>query len=64
MVESDPPDIMILGCGRSGTSIFGELFEHLTPYHYLSEPDYEMLLVDSTGPRVIRQAQKDPMIFV
>lgn len=30
--------VLILGCGRSGTSIFGELFEHLPQYTYLSEP--------------------------
>ena len=32
--------VMILGCGRSGTSIFGELFEHLAEYHYRSEPPF------------------------
>lgn len=30
--------ICILGCGRSGTSIFGEFFEHLPDYQYYSEP--------------------------
>ncbi len=34
---------MILGCGRSGTSIFGELFEQISAYRYWSEPDYAML---------------------
>lgn len=29
---------LILGCGRSGTSIFGELFESLPGVTYLSEP--------------------------
>ena len=37
---------MILGCGRSGTSIFGELFEALKPYRYQSEPAYEELKWD------------------
>ena len=32
------PPVMILGCGRSGTSIFGELFDGLGPYVYESEP--------------------------
>jgi hypothetical protein len=32
---------MILGCGRSGTSIFGELFEHIPVYTYRSEPPFE-----------------------
>lgn len=30
--------ICILGCGRSGTSIFGELFQSLPKYRYYSEP--------------------------
>ncbi len=29
---------LILGCGRSGTSIFGELFESLPGFTYFSEP--------------------------
>ena len=32
--------VLILGCGRSGTSIFGEFFQHLSPYTYYSEPPY------------------------
>jgi hypothetical protein len=31
-------NVLILGCGRSGTSIFGELFESLPPFVYLDEP--------------------------
>ena len=31
-------NVIILGCGRSGTSIFGELFEHLPSYRYYFEP--------------------------
>ena len=38
MSSSRAAHVVILGCGRSGTSIFGELFEHLSPYTYLSEP--------------------------
>jgi len=30
--------VLILGCGRSGTSIFGEFFQHLPSYSYFSEP--------------------------
>lgn len=33
-------NVLILGCGRSGTSIFGELFAALPGYTYLSEPDF------------------------
>lgn len=33
-----PADVVILGCGRSGTSIFGELFAALPGYDYFSEP--------------------------
>lgn len=32
--------VLILGCGRSGTSIFGELFGNLEGYEYLSEPPF------------------------
>ena len=35
--------VLILGCGRSGTSIFGEFFQHLAPYAYYSEPPYANL---------------------
>jgi hypothetical protein len=35
---------VILGCGRSGTSIFGELFEAMGDYQYLSEPAFADLL--------------------
>lgn len=35
-----PHHVLILGCGRSGTSIFGEFFQHLTAYKYFSEPPY------------------------
>ncbi|MEZ5042968.1 MAG: sulfotransferase domain-containing protein [Saprospiraceae bacterium] len=35
--------VLILGCGRSGTSIFGEFFEHLPCYTYHSEPPYATL---------------------
>lgn len=38
-----PHHIIILGCGRSGTSIFGELFQHLSTYSYYSEPSFEDL---------------------
>ncbi|MBX2821610.1 MAG: hypothetical protein KTR29_18070 [Rhodothermaceae bacterium] len=39
-----PCHVVILGCGRSGTSIFGELFDHLPYYSYYSEPDFSELL--------------------
>ena len=38
------PFVLILGCGRSGTSIFGELFEHLPHYTYYSEPSFESVV--------------------
>ncbi len=34
---------VVLGCGRSGTSIFGELFAGLPGYSYYSEPPFEEL---------------------
>ena len=39
---------MILGCGRSGTSIFGELFEGLSRYGYESEPPFRGVLERSS----------------
>ncbi len=42
--EEKYPPILILGCGRSGTSIFGELFQDLCPYRYQSEPTFADML--------------------
>jgi hypothetical protein len=33
-----PRNVLILGCGRSGTSIFGELFGAFPRFEYLEEP--------------------------
>jgi hypothetical protein len=54
--------VVILGCGRSGTSIFGELFEHLTPYRYHFELPFEALeSVDfSAGPVAIKVPKRAP----
>ncbi len=38
------PPVLVLGCGRSGTSIFGELFQSLATYQYRSEPDFADML--------------------
>jgi len=38
------PPVLILGCGRSGTSIFGELFGSLSGYEYLSEPPFSEVI--------------------
>ena len=47
--------VIILGCGRSGTSIFGELFEHLSPYTYYSEPSFDKLMqLDFTQPIAVK----------
>ena len=50
--------VVILGCGRSGTSIFGELFEHLPVYTYLSEPLYEDLITQSFSTPVAIKVPK------
>jgi hypothetical protein len=39
-----PSHVIILGCGRSGTSIFGELLESIPAYTYYSEPDFESVV--------------------
>ncbi len=57
MMQADrPPDsVMILGCGRSGTSIFGELFEHLTSYTYHSEPPFhDVMTSDFMEPQAFK----------
>ena len=43
MESSRAHHVVILGCGRSGTSIFGELFDQLTSFTYYSEPLFEEL---------------------
>jgi len=53
--------VVILGCGRSGTSIFGELFETLGAHQYFFEPNLEQVRqIDfSAGP----VAMKVPKAF-
>ncbi len=52
-------NVLILGCGRSGTSIFGELFEALPGFTYLSEPPLDAipsLAVGHLAVKVPREA--------
>ena len=50
-----PPHVIILGCGRSGTSIFGEFFEQLGSYTYYSEPPFrDLLSYDYTSPVAVK----------
>ncbi|WP_235296400.1 sulfotransferase domain-containing protein [Portibacter marinus] len=35
---------LVLGCGRSGTSIFGELFQDIGGFKYYSEPDMDLIM--------------------
>ena len=50
-----PAHAMILGCGRSGTSILGELFDGLGGYSYQSEPPFEeVLAADFSRPRAFK----------
>ena len=61
MLDKPVPNVLILGCGRSGTSIFGELFDHLKAYDYFSEPDFDSLY-GKTGPvavKVPRSSEKN-----
>lgn len=49
------PPVMVLGCGRSGTSIFGELFDGLDRYIYQSEPALEAVLAaDYSTPQAFK----------
>ena len=53
--------VIILGCGRSGTSIFGELFEHLKPYTYHSEPPFaDLTTYDYTSPVAVKVPRESP----
>jgi sulfotransferase family protein len=50
-----PSHVMILGCGRSGTSIFGELFDGLDGYRYRSEPPFEeVMTADYSNPTAFK----------
>jgi hypothetical protein len=61
MPNRDIHHVMILGCGRSGTSIFGELFDHLPPFSYSSEPDFARLLeFEFTGPIAVKVPKESP----
>ena len=54
-VSHHPHHVLILGCGRSGTSIFGELFDHIEGYTYHSEPPYESLTnYEWSSPQAIK----------
>ncbi|MEL6255705.1 MAG: hypothetical protein AAFR87_27115 [Bacteroidota bacterium] len=54
-MNSQPKHVLILGCGRSGTSIFGEFFDHLPMYQYLSEPNFDDLAkLDQNQPIAIK----------
>ncbi len=53
--DASPPHVLILGCGRSGTSIFGELFEHLPGYRYRSEPPFaDVIEADQRMPQAYK----------
>jgi hypothetical protein len=50
-----PAPVMVLGCGRSGTSIFGELFEGLAGYDYRSEPPFaDVIAADFSRPQAFK----------
>ena len=52
--------VCILGCGRSGTSIFGEFFDHLPQYSYYSEPLFSTLeTIDYSNPVAIKVPAQD-----
>ena len=52
---------VVLGCGRSGTSIFGELFAGLPGYSYHSEPPFEDLTgYDYGAPVAIKVPKPGP----
>lgn len=56
------PPVLVLGCGRSGTSIFGELFEGLATYRYQSEPDFAEMLLEF-GPSRAAKVPRESIGF-
>ena len=57
---NQPAHVVILGCGRSGTSIFGEMFEHLEGFTYHSEPPFGSLQAfDWSRPVAIKVPRPD-----
>ena len=54
------PPVLILGCGRSGTSIFGELFETLNGYTYLSEPPFSQVVSHFSNGMAIKVPTESP----
>jgi len=60
MNNGSPPSVMILGCGRSGTSIFGEMFEYLAMYRYCSEPAFaDVMRADYSVPLAFKVPYED-----
>ena len=60
-------NVLILGCGRSGTSIFGELVNHLSTHTYNSEINFDLYLnkdvskpITTKIPRENRKYQNPP----
>lgn len=51
-------NVLILGCGRSGTSIFGELFEALPGFTYLSEPPLDAIAPQTSGSLAVKVPQE------
>jgi hypothetical protein len=51
---------LILGCGRSGTSIFGELFATFPGVRYVSEPHLSDLDGDVGGSSIVLKVPRTP----
>ena len=59
--QSGKPPVIVLGCGRSGTSIFGELFDGLGGYDYQSEPPFEEVMQRTAGtPFAVKVPRESP----
>lgn len=56
------PPVLVLGCGRSGTSIFGELFDALPGYRYRSEPRLEELADEPLTGLATKVPHVDPAL--
>lgn len=55
--------VCILGCGRSGTSILGELFQSIPGYKYYSEPEWsEFKSIDFSTPVAVKVPRSAPEI--
>jgi hypothetical protein len=59
--QSPVKHVCVLGCGRSGTSILGELFQSIPNYRYYPEPEWsEFKSIDFSTPVAVKVPRTAP----